>query len=300
MMFFGRKLFHVWTPLYVCNIHFSELPDDPDAVRLPLEDDAQAGGAYIRSQPVTQDLPRFTLRGSLLRYVPSHYDRFMIEKAGTFKDYMGKFSAKRRYNINRTVKKYYEAAGSKDCFKLYRTPDEMLEFHRIAQQLAPKTYQARLYENQLPDTQEFKDQLVDLARQERALGALLFMKDQPVVFWWFTRDGHVLLSEYTGFDSEHRALSPGTALLYLVLEQIFADDRIKMFDFGEGDAFYKEQFATGSRRCAEVFYLRPQARTLSMVSLDTSFWAMRRALKPVEAELEKRGIKARLKRLIRG
>jgi CelD/BcsL family acetyltransferase involved in cellulose biosynthesis len=235
-----------------------------------------------------------------LRYVPSHYHRFMIEKTGTFKDYLGKFSAKRRYNLNRTVKKYYQAAGTQQCFKLYRTPDELLQFHAIAQQLAPHTYQARLYENQLPDTPEFKQQLVELARQERTLGAILFMDDRPVVFWWFTRHGGVLLSEFTGFDSQQRALSPGTVLLYLVLEQVFADARITLFDFGEGDAFYKELFATGSRRCAEIFYLRPQARTLSMVSLDTSFWAMRRALRPVEQQLEKRGIKARLKRLIRG
>lgn len=300
MMFLGRKLFQVSTPLYVCNLHHSALPDDPDAVRLPLDDDARAGGAYIRSQPVTQDLPRFALRGPLLRYVPSHYDHFFVDLTGTFKDYMGRFTAKSRYKLNRTVKKFQEAAGTKDCFKLYRTPDEILEFHQHAQKLVPLTYQARVFDNQLPDTAQFKQQLRALALEERTLGALLLIKGEPVVFWWFTRHGSVLVSEYTGFDPAHRDLAPGTALLYLVIEQMFADARVQVFDFGEGALFYKEHFATGSRRCAEVFYLRARPRTLSMVSLDTGFWAMRRALRPVEDELERRGVKARLKRLLRG
>jgi CelD/BcsL family acetyltransferase involved in cellulose biosynthesis len=300
MQFFGRKLFHVPTPLYVCNLPFYALPEDPDLVRSPLDDDAAAGGAYIPSQPVARDLPRFALRGSVLRYVPRHYDRFTIAKTGSFADYVRGWSGHQRRKLGYAVRKLREAAGAADCFRLYRTPDEMLEFHRLAAPVAAKTYQARFYARQLPDTPEFRRELVELAAQDRTLGALLVVRGQPAAFWWLTRHGPVLVSEYTGFDPDRRALSPGTVLLYLLLEQVFADPRITMFDFGEGDAFYKERFATRKQRCAEVFYLRPRARTLSMVALDSSFIGLRHALAPLEQQLEELGIKARLKRMLRG
>lgn len=300
MIFLGRKLFHISTPLYVCDTHFSKLPADPDALRLPLEADG-AAGALVPSQPVAGDLPRFGRRGTLLRYVPSHYDRFVLRKEGTFADYLAKFSRKTRYNLQREVRKLGEAAGRPDFFRLYRGEAEMAEFLRHADAIARRTYQARLFDAQLEDTPAMRARIAELARRDATVGALLWLGDSPVAFWWFTREGDVLVSEYTGYDAAHRKLSPGTVLLYLVLEQLFFPDaRLSTLDFGEGDADYKRLFSTGSQRCAHVLYLRATPANAAVVSLESALWGARRALKPVEAELQRRGWKARLKRILRG
>ena len=53
----GRTLFRIPVPLYVCNLHFSQLPIDPNAIELPLDADPKAFGAYIKQQPSTAPLP---------------------------------------------------------------------------------------------------------------------------------------------------------------------------------------------------------------------------------------------------
>ncbi len=294
----GRTLFRVPVPLYVCESHFSALPDDPDALPLPLDDDAAARGAYVRSQPVRQDLPRFSLRAGLLRYVPQHYDRTLVRKHGSFADYLGKFGSKERNTLKRKVRKYSDAAGE-HFLRSFRTVDEVAPFLVLAQMLAPLTYQDRLYGNQVHDTPDWRQLLEQTASQDRFRGFVAMKGDQPTAFWLFTRLGEVLLSEYTGFDPNEHALSPGVVLLHGVLESMFADPQLAVLDFGEGDAAYKEHFGTEKQRCAEVFYLRPSLRNAELLAVDQVSWLAHAAFAPVDRQLERRGWRAPLKRFLR-
>jgi CelD/BcsL family acetyltransferase involved in cellulose biosynthesis len=295
---FGRKLFDISAPLYVWERPFTLLPEDPNALVLPVDDgggDPVAEGAFVRSQPVPADLPRLSRHHDLWRYAPSHYDRYTLTKTGTHADYIARWDSKRRYKLR---------AYSKNCLKegkftLHRTPSELDAFLDASRGLAQQTYQARVFGNQLPSTQEFRARVAALAAAERTIGALLTHKGKAAAFWWFTIDGDTLLSEFTGYDAELYRLSPGTALLWLIIEAFFADSRLRILDFGEGEAEYKRTFSTESRRCAEIYYLKPRVRPLTMVGLDSALWGTRRVLRPVERELERRGWKAKLKRLIR-
>ncbi len=299
MYLFGRKLFHVAAPLWVCETHFSRLSDDAEAVPKPLGDHPHAEGAVIRSQPLRADLPTLQRVGDLYRWAPKHFDRQLVRTVGGFAEYLAKFSGKTRNGLSRKVKKYIESAGP-DPLKVYRTPDELGVFLAAAATLAEKSYQARVFGNQLPNTPEFVAHARQLAAEGRTLGVILEHQGRPACFWWFTLDHGVLLSEFTGFDSELRALSPGTVLLYLLLPQLFANLAIEVLDFGEGDNDYKRLFATESRRCAEVFWLRLRPSTVAMVGVETALVRLRQALQPLEAELERRGWRAKLKRLVRG
>jgi CelD/BcsL family acetyltransferase involved in cellulose biosynthesis len=296
----GRKAFTIGVRMHVLETAFTQLSNEPDGLELPLAAGDGAEGAVAPSHPVTADLPRFGRRGSLVRLVPTHYDRFLVDLGGTFEAHMAsKMTGESRYKLRRKVKKLAEMNGGRDAVRVYRTPEEMLEFHRLAGALAEKTYQARLFRNALPQDDAFRDQLVDLARQDRTIGSLLFLGDRPIAYWWFTINGGTVVSEYTGYDADQRNLSPGIALLYRMLEILFADKRYQVLDFGEGNADYKETFASRSVRCADVYYFRPLPRPLAIVSLDSMLAAGRRLAKPVEAELERRGLKARLRRLVR-
>jgi hypothetical protein len=298
-VFLGRRLFSVPTPLHVLESHYSVLSDDPDRTPLPLEPGDGAAGAYIRSQPVAADLPRLQRTRGLYRYVPSHYDRHLIRMPGSFDEYLGKFSSKTRNTHKRRVKKLAELNQGREYFRVYSTPQEMAEFHRVAGELASRTYQARLYGNAFSQEAAFRDKLVRLADEGRTLGALLFLADKPIAFWWFTTHGKLVLSEYTGYEAEHRDLSPGLVLLYRCLEHLFAKGAFELFDFGEGDADYKQIFANHAQRCAEVFYFRGWPRNLGIISLDVGLAGCKRLLRPIEEELERRGLKSKLKRLIR-
>jgi hypothetical protein len=298
-IFYGKKLFAVDAPMAVLSQHFTRLGEDFDPVELPFSQFPSAVGAYIQSQPIRGELPRLATSGSLLRFVPQQYNRFVIDVQGTFEQYLEKFSAKTRYNLKRQVKKWGEAAGGGAFFRVFSTPDELVDWHRQALTVAAHTYQTRLLEHGLPDDDAFREELRQRGARGEAWGALLYHQGQPVAFWYFTVQGDICVSEHTGYLPEHRKLSPGTVLLFLALERVFGRGGIRLFDFGEGDADYKELFATRSQRCGEVYYLKLQPRNLSIVSLDLALWGTRRLLKPVEDELARRGIKSRLKRLLR-
>lgn len=298
-IFLGKKLFSVAAPMHVLEAAFTELGDDPDRTPLPLAPGDGAAGAYIRSHPVAHDLPRLAMHDGLMRFVPSHYDRALLTIRGSFADYSARFNAKQRGKYKRYVKKIAELTPGGECFRLYSKPEEILEWHRLASEVARDSYQAKLFERALPSGPEFERKLVELAKEGRTWGGLLSVEGKPIVYWWFTMHGRRILSEFTGYDQKYRELSPGTALLWLCLEQMFAAQKWDVFDFGEGDADYKQTFSTHSQRCAEVFYFRKQPRTLSIVSLDMLLWGSRRLAKPLEDELERRGVKARLKRLLR-
>jgi CelD/BcsL family acetyltransferase involved in cellulose biosynthesis len=299
MYVLGRKLFHVTAPLWVCESHFLRLGDDVDALPAPLRDDPDAAGAMINSQPVPGDLPPLVRRGDVYRWVPNHFDRRLLRTDGTWSDYLAKFTGRTRKRLVSQVRKYVQAAGE-DPLRIYRTPDEVRAFLASARGLSPRTYQERIFRKSLPATPEFFARTMQLAEEGRTLGAILEHRGSPACFWWFTLDRGVLVSEYTGYDAALRALSPGTTLFFLLLPHLFADPAIHVIDFGEGDGEYKRMFATESRRCAEVFWMRTRPSTLTMMAAETGTRALRRAFQPIEEELDRRGLRAPLTRLVRG
>lgn len=295
----GRSWFKVPVPILECQLHFSELPTDPNATELPSLAGTHAAALLIRSQPVTAALPRFARHGDWLRYAPNHYERALIEKRGSWDDYLKKFDGKERNNLRRKMRRYVEAAGDA-CFRVFTGPEDVVEFHEAALAIAAQTYQARLFGNTISDSPQFRADLIERAKTNRQLGALLYFEGKPIAFWWFTRTGSTLVAEYTGYDAAYKQQTPGTVLLLLMLEHFFQNPAYQRFDFGEGEIFYKQHYATATQLCAEVFYLRPSVRTLELLIADHAALGARLALAPIDRELERRGWRAKIKRFMRG
>jgi CelD/BcsL family acetyltransferase involved in cellulose biosynthesis len=70
----------------------------------------------------------------------------------------------------------------------------------------------------------------------------------------FCRDG-IATYDFVGFEPSAQVLSPGTVLQYLMLESMFAERKIGIFDFTEGEGPQKEYFATEHLRCAKTYVL---------------------------------------------
>ncbi len=89
------------------------------------------------------------------------------------------------------------------------------------------------------------------------------LDEQPVALEYHVTDGRKLYFLDSDFDQDHEKLSPGTVLLYRVIEQLHGEP-IDEFDFG-GDAFgYKLKWATGVRKhfSIEIFNRRLYSRFL--------------------------------------
>src|SRR5690349_4051105 len=132
--------------LDLCRPDWSALPEDIEAALVPW-------------QPV-KDNPRPIYRtASDIRYTLDIQDRCYVDLRDTFDEYMKKFSAKQRYNILRTVKKFAEFSGGEIEWREYKHAEDILQFLELALVVARKSWQGQ-FGASLPDSDEFRAQLV--------------------------------------------------------------------------------------------------------------------------------------------
>jgi hypothetical protein len=292
-------VFHASLRLWAPTPHFLEVDRILDAASLPeAVRRSDTDGAFLRSHPSEQRMPRLRIRGCWMRYCPARYRRYLAELGGTHQEYLSRFSSKTRSTLLRKVRRFREASGEGESFRAYRDPAELREFHRLARMVSAKTYQERLLDSGLPEDEAFRRQMEALAAEDRVRAFMLFLGPKPVAYLYAPAapDSRVLLYQYLGYDPEHASLSPGTVLQYLAMERLIEEGTWVLFDFLEGETQEKRQFATRSVSCADLYFLRLSVRNIALVlghtftesTSDTASWILERA-----------GVKRALKRWIR-
>jgi GNAT superfamily N-acetyltransferase len=236
---------------------------------LPPQESQRAGlaGAVIRNFPFVGKLDTFRRIGPWLRYVPIRYTRSLVERRGTFEEYLDGFSAKSRKNIRRSVRKFEEAAAGGCCWREYRTVEDVGPFHQLAATISERTYQTRLFNEGVACTEDVRRRLEKMAANDQLRGYVLFLGDEPVAFALCERRGNTLLYKTIGYAPEHRERSPGTVLLWYILQRFFADAEFGYLDFGEGEGFYKGFFSNLTLDCARVYYFHARPVLLLVVAI---------------------------------
>jgi hypothetical protein len=264
-------LYHLRIPAWIRRTHFTLLTKtipDPEPLMASLKPGLQA--VMLPSQPVEGKLSRISSQRSSIRYIPAHYVRYYVDIQGSFQNYLKKFSAKPRSTLLRKVKKFSDFAGARlDC-REFQSADEVPEFHRLACGISRLTYQSTLLQAGVPETPEYQDILIDLARQGKFRGFILFNQEVPIAFAHCSVSPQGLTYETPGYDPAYAKWSPGTVLLYVMFERLFAEGRPCVFDFGAGEAQYKSFFSTGSVDCADVYFFRKTIRNYFWIFIHTA------------------------------
>ena len=91
-------------------------------------------------------------------------------------------------------------------------------------------------------------------------------------------------------------MSVGTVLQWLAIEQLFDEACFRYFDFTEGQSDHKRLFATHQQQCANVFLVKDTLRNTMLIH---GHRLMDQFSKWLGTTLERFGIKARIKRLLR-
>lgn len=290
-------LFSVSIPLQVRS---EQLVDQTPSVEEPtppvdeLIDGSQ--GFLIRGLPIAKELPSLSRIGTYLRYIPLQYQHCYIDLGLSFEGYQQKFSSKTRSTIKRKIKKYAEHCGGTVPWKTYKDPDEMRDFFRLARTVSKLTYQERLLDAGIPESEEFIQQAESLAADQQVRAYILFDGERPVAYLYCPVQAGVLVYAYLGYDPEYMHLSVGTVLQWLAVEQLFGEARFRFFDFTEGESDHKRLFATHQRQCANVFLVKRSLRNSVLIRghllMDQfSMW--------LGAKLDQWGVKARIKRFLR-
>jgi CelD/BcsL family acetyltransferase involved in cellulose biosynthesis len=290
-------VFSATIPLQVSSVKVAAraIPErQPGPPAEPLAAGSQ--GFLVRALPVAEALPPIGVTGDYLRYVQHQYRHSIIDFRSTFVEYQKKFSSKTRSTINRKVRKYAEHSGGTLSWKTYRTVEELRAFLPLARKLARKTYQERLLDAGIPESEWFVRGMESLAAQDHVRAYILFDRERPVSYLYCPVDDGTLIYAYLGYDPDYMKLSVGTILQWLALEQMFGEGCFRYFDFTEGESDHKRLFATHEVLCANVLFLR---NTLKNRALTHSHWLMGRFSAWLGDTLHKLGIKAKVKRYLR-
>jgi CelD/BcsL family acetyltransferase involved in cellulose biosynthesis len=291
-------LFTLPLSMAVGTAHFSELPEDAFTTWSQWDSVPESvQGVAIKSQPVSSELPRLTRLPGAIRYVPAQYRRFYVELGQSFEEYVQKFSSQSRSKRRREMRRFAEGSGGTLDLRLYRTPEELQEFLRVARDLSQKTFQERLLDAGLPSGDDFQRRLLEKGAVGKVRAFILFHSGKPAAYLLFEiLDPGIVLSLYTGYDPALRALSPGTVLYYLTIEKLFAESGLRMLDFTEGEGTHKQYFSTASRQCADIYFLKPSLRVRAAVRVHAALDSLSRAIVKL---LDRLGLKAQIKKLIR-
>lgn len=294
----GEQVLASWRPelLVLVPQRFEQpgWPAEPAVLLSALEPGAQ--GLLCRKVPAAAFEPGLGRYGDFLRYVPYRDVLHYVELSGSFADYLKTFSPKSRQNLTRSVRRFGERQGGALSWRVYTHPEEMSEFHAQAVAISRKTYQAQLLDSGLPEGPEFLTELQALAGRGQARGYLLFDAGQPIAYAWCRQQGQRLVYDIVGYLSEYAQHSPGTVLLYHVLEDCFAAQRYSMLDFGPGEAQYKSMFATHRQEFVDLYLLRPSLRHRLLLRLH---WWLLSGVDALGRWLERRGVKKKIKLWLR-
>ncbi|MEM1195987.1 MAG: GNAT family N-acetyltransferase [Pseudomonadota bacterium] len=238
---------------------------------LPPSPEPGRDGLRVLSAPASA-LP------ALIARFPNHvigarqdYPRHYIAMAGSFEDYMARFSAKTRSTLRRKARKLEEALGPGFAITQHRTAAEIEDFLDRAAPLSARTYQARLLGAGLPEDTASRQAMIALAERDKMRGFLLESGEGPLAYLALPVHGTTLVYAHLGYDPAFARHSPGTVLQMRALESLFAEGRFTHFDFTEGDGAHKALFATHSVDCASFALLSPTLTNRALMAARSGF-----------------------------
>lgn len=256
-----------------------------------------AHGVRLQSVPadalgtVSRDFP------GLIASAPQVYARHYIDMLPGFDAYMAQFSSKTRATLKRKARKLADAGGGTLDVRSFHRPEQLEAFFADALPLSEQTYQARLLDAGLPGHAAFCAEAERLAAADNLRAYILYMHGKAVAYLYLPVTDDVLVYAYLGYDQAQAGLSPGTVLQMQALEALFAENRFRYFDFTEGDGAHKALFGTHQVQCATVFLFKPGIGNRVLLASQHGF---NTAVERAGTWLERVGLKARIRKLLRG
>ncbi len=239
----------------------------------------------IRNLPIEQHVPRLQSVGGRLQYTLNQCYQYYADLGGNFDQYLASLSTKTRSTLKRKIKKFASLSGGNVDWRVYTAADQMPEYHRLAREVAAKTYQERLFNGAIPGDERFRAQISNLAAANLIRGYLLFLNGAPIAYLHLPIQDGVVEYAYLGYDPAHAEVSPGSVLLYSALQDLFAAQQFSYFDFSYGTGQTKEVFSTAKYLRADVFYfatsLKHYVAAYSHMALDSTSSMLGRTLERI-------------------
>jgi CelD/BcsL family acetyltransferase involved in cellulose biosynthesis len=234
-------------------------------------------GVYLDSVTCDSFLWRYLQEGEEIQkhwhvFVPDGTrPQLSVVLPATFDAYLAKFKQKKRYNLRRQVKQL-QAHGDGDL-RLMRidAPDQVPAFLQGAEAVTTHSWQERWIGRRIDQSAARCVKFTDLARQGLLRSYLLVCGGAPCAFVVGYQYRGVFHYVEIGYDQRFASFSPGTVLLYLLLEDLFRHNRPGVVNFGIGDSAYKREFGNSEGEDASILVLRRSLRNRLLAAAQRSF-----------------------------
>lgn len=205
---------------------------------------------YLRSSPLVA--VRF------LVYVPEDTRTIShsIILPETFEQYLAHFPPKFRRELGRQVRRLRDRGRGVLELRRYESPQESGEFLAAATHVAGGSWQHAHGSDVLEDSAHWRAKLASLADHGALRAYLLWCGETPCAVELGYQMHDVFHGIMTYFDPAFRDFSPGSALLYLFIEDLIGHKPPRRLNFGGGDFEYKRRFGNASIQEATVLLLR--------------------------------------------
>jgi CelD/BcsL family acetyltransferase involved in cellulose biosynthesis len=206
-------------------------------------------------------------------------DCHLLVLPGSFEEYLSKFKPKARYNLRRQVKRLRERR--QEPLDLVRVEHErdVRAFLDVAARLSPMSRQFRGTGWRTEDSPEEYQKLAQLANGGVLRSYFLRCREDTYAYVKGFQYNDVYYYSRVGFDERWEDYSPGTVLLYLLIEDLYSHRQPKRVNFGGGDFWYKDRFATDILPEMPVLLLRRNLRNYLLAASHAGFRSCLRVLK---------------------
>ncbi len=179
-------------------------------------------------------------------------DRSLIHFPENPTDYWKQFRSKSRGKQRRLLRQNNEMT-----FIRVTEPDQVVDFLEAAHQISLNTWQTQRLGLRIKNDDMELEELIFLASNGFLRCYLLMKGDHPVAFKIGHQHKGVFRDVEVGFDLDYAKTSPGEALLLMTLDDLIEYDPPHTFDFGEGDAEYKQRYSSEITQSGSILLLAP-------------------------------------------
>jgi CelD/BcsL family acetyltransferase involved in cellulose biosynthesis len=201
---------------------------------------------------------------------------YIINMPPTFEEYYAsRFDANMRHNFRREVKRLSElSAGELDLIRIERE-EQVPAFLNYAKFIAERSWQKVLIGCPMITPAPRLELLGQLARQRILRSYLLRCRNEPCAYSIGFQCNKVFYYYEIAYDPKWSKASPGKVLLYMLLKDLFADNRPETFYFGPGMFDYKRWFSNNIGEERTTYIMRKTMSNRGRVWAHHAFCSLR-------------------------
>ena len=182
-----------------------------------------------------------------------HVWRHYFER--TYDDWLKTLGKSTRRLIKRRVKALYKNFPNQVELQIITKESEIRDFLNYIEQIYPKTWQAKTFGIQKRNKSEDKIFYQGIAKSGWLRSYMLLIENKPVAFLIATQYAGTFEAQEIGYDPDLSSLGVGSALNYMIMQDLYSHNKPTVLSFGFGDNMYKNILCNNRSPAGESYLI---------------------------------------------